>query len=356
MNNGFLDLHNLEFTRIIPEERHKFFTLFSLDIDFNPNIQNTDAFDALLLDSLGSQEAVTLAYEQIGAILTPVTTIKKIFAFQGKSQGGKTRLSNIITRLMPHDDTTILNSLSEISDDNFLTNPTRLVYVKEVGKNKLPAKQIAKLKAFADGSNLQEANAFKILLNTNYPIITGDNLSLEPALVNRLSVLPFPKAMDNVNPAVASFEDVHFEQEKTAIILKALRAFSKVLNNQNQFSSQFEPNICIEDDGQQISHSLSDTERQNFFDAVKSLEDNTQLKLTQLFNEMFQITDDINPEMTIGLILQAVNRTLPDTLKDLASSGKRLTQHCGERLKKTRNNRGEVCYNLKFTNLSLNNN
>ena len=348
MNNGFLDVYSFEFTSIKPEERHKFFTLFSLDIDFKHKAQNPNAFDALLWDSLGSQEAVNLAYEQIGAIITPVTTIKKIFAFQGKSQGGKTRISNIITRLMPHDDTTTLNSLSEISDDNFLTNPTRLVYVKEMGKNKMTAKQIAKLKSFADGSCLPEATSFKILLNTNYPIVTGDNSSLEPALVNRLSVLPFQKVMDNIKPEVTSFEDVHFEQEKPAIVIKALRAFSSVLRNKNQFSAQFEPNSCIEDDDQKSVVTLSDTERQNFSDAVKNSDINTQIKLTQLFNEMLQLTEDVNPEMTTGLIFQAVNKVLHGALKDSASSGKRLNQHFGEKLKTSRNNRGETCYNLKL--------
>ncbi len=348
MNNGFFDVYSREFTSIKPEERHNFFTLFSLDIDFKPNFENPDAFDALLWDSLGSQEAVKLAYEQIGAILTPITTIKKIFAFQGKSQGGKTRISNIITRLMSHDDTTTLNSLSEISDDNFLTNPTRLVYVKEVGKNRMTAKQIAKLKSFADGSCLPEATSFKILLNTNYPIVTGDNSSLEPALVYRLSVLPFPKKMDNTNPLVASFEDVYFEKEKTAIVLKALLAFSGVLQNKNQFSAQFEPNSCIEDDNQKSVATLSDTERQNFSDAVKNSGINTQKKLTQLFNETLQLTENVNPEMTTGLIFQAVNKVLPDALKDCASSGKRLNQHFGEKLKTDRNNRGETCYNLKL--------
>lgn len=349
MNNGFLDVLALEFTPVSPEQRHKFFALFSLDIDFNPTMQNPNAFDALLLDSLGSQEAVDLAYEQIGAILTPVTSIKKIFAFQGKSQGGKTRLSNIITQLMPADDTKILNSLSEISEDKSLDSPVRLVYVKEVGKNKLSAKQIVKLKAFADGSNLREANSFKILLNTNYPIITGDNFSLEPALVNRLSVLPFPKAMDNVNPAVASFEDVYFENEKPAIILKALLAFSKVLNNKNQFSSQFEPNVCVEDDGQQIPFSLSDSDRQNISDALQTLENRTQPSLSSLFDQIFLVTENVNPDMTTNSIFLAINQTFPNALKNLASTGKLLSHHFGTKLKTDRNSKGETCYNLAFS-------
>lgn len=356
MNNGFLDLHTLEFTNVAPENRQKFFTLFSLDIDFKPTIQNPDAFDALLYDSLGSPEAVSLAYEQIGAILTPVTTIKKIFAFQGKSQGGKTRLSNIITRLMQSDDTKFLNSLSEISDDKQIDNQldtlVRLVYIKEVGKNKLPAKQIVKLKAFADGSDLRDANAFKILLNTNYPIVTGDNLSLEPALANRLSVLPFPKSMDNVDPAVASFEDVYFEKEKPDIILKALLAFSNVLKNKNNFSFNFEPNVCIEDYGQQIPSYLSDTERQNFSNVFQTLKNNAQPKISQLLDEYFQTVENVNPEITTNVIFQAINKILPNALKDSASTGKRLSQHFGEKLKTSRNNQGETCYNLAFTNLS----
>ena len=211
---------------------------------------------------------------------------------------------------MPADDTKILNSLSEISEDKFLDTPVRLVYVKEVGKNKLSAKQIVKLKAFADGSNLREAISFKILLNTNYPIITGDNFSLEPALVNRLSVLPFPKAMDNVNPAVASFEDVYFENEKPAIIIKALLAFSKVLINKNQFSSQFEPNGCVEDDGQQIPFSISDSEKQNLSDALQALENRAQPSLSSLFDQIFLVTENVNPDMTTNSIFLAINQAL----------------------------------------------
>ena len=72
MRNGFLDVPSWKFTFISSKERHKFFSLFSLDIDFTQGVENPDAFDALLWDSLGSEEAVTLAYEQIGAILAPV--------------------------------------------------------------------------------------------------------------------------------------------------------------------------------------------------------------------------------------------------------------------------------------------
>ena len=71
---------------------------------------------------------------------------------------------------------------------------------------------------------------------------------------------------------------------------------------------------------------------------------------------MFQLTENINPDMPIGLILQAVNSALPGALKDANSGGKRLKQHFDEKLKKTRNNRSEICYNLKFTNLILNQN
>lgn len=348
MNNGFLDVYSWNFTPVKPEERHNFFTLFSLDIDFNSTIKNPDAFDSLLLDSLDTQEAVKLAYEQIGAILTPVNTIKKIFAFQGRSQGGKTRLSNIITRLMPPDDTITLNSLSEISDDNFLTNPIRLIYVKEVGKNKLPAKQIVKLKSFADGSCLPEATSFKILLNTNYAIITGDNSALEPALAHRLSVLPFPKLMYNTNPLVASFEDISFEKEKPYIILKSLKAFSNVLNNKNQFSAYFDPNSCIEDNEQQISSSLSDTDSQNFADTLQTFKNSAQSKLSQLFDENFRIVENIDLNMTTNAIFKAVNEIFPGSLKNPASTGRLLSKYFNEKLKTTRNHQGETCYNLEL--------
>ena len=55
--------------------------------------------------------------------------------------------------------------------------------------------------------------------------------------------------------------------------------------------------------------------------------------------------------MTTSSIFQAVNRTLPNALKDAASTGKRFNQHFGEKLKSERNNLGETCYNLELKSL-----
>ena len=83
-------------------------------------------------------------------------------------------------------------------------------------------------------------------MNTNYPIYNDEEGSIEPALRNRLSTLPFPRPMKNSDPDVSCFEDVHFENEKLGIIIWALDAFSHVLNNNNRFYKEFEPNIYVD--------------------------------------------------------------------------------------------------------------
>ena len=354
--NGFLELQTSRFYHLDTSKRKNYFTLFSFDVNLDCNENGFTAypyaFDALLHASFDSDDIVQLAYEYIGAMLTPITTLKKVFAFQGKSQGGKTRLSNIITRLLPPEDTLILSNLSEISNDRLTSSPIRILYIQELGKNKLPAKQIAKLKAFADGSHLPGASSFKILLNTNYPIRTGDNNTLEPALANRLAILPFPKAMDNSDPIVAAFEDLHLEKEKSAIIVKALMDFRKVMLNNNQFSTACPINACVEEDDFQTSQYLSDTEREKFIAKATETPAPNNFKLKQLLDEMFLLTNSANPVMTPEHIMALINDTIPDALKDAASTGKILNRHFGDKLQPKRIC-GNTCYNLMYNPKTL---
>lgn len=347
LQGGYIDILSMEIRRIPPEERPVYFATHSIDVSYDVEFANPDVFDKLLADALGNnEEAIQLMYEQIGAILTPISTLKKVFVFQGVSNGGKTRIVNIITRLMQPEDTLLLDSLTQISGDNLIRTPIRLIHVKELGKNKIPAKQIAKLKAFADGSSLPAASSFKIVMTTNYAISTDDNGIIEPALKNRLSVIPFSKAMDNSDPDVSCFEDIYFEREKPHIILKALYYFSKVLKNNNKFSVIFEPNTYIE--GTTDSQILSE---QNIAEKIDSLKipPNRRVQFHQTIQHIFSTTegDVINPDMNVKKIIDIVNQIFPNEFKDEASAGKRLREIFGEKLKHERID-GKTCYNLVF--------
>lgn len=121
-----------------------------------------------------------------------------------------------------------------------------------------------------------------------------------------------------------------------------------MLINKNQFSSQFEPNCCVEDNGLQISFSISDSYRQNLSDALQTLENRAQPSLSSLFDQIFLVTENVNPDMTTNSIFLAINQIFPHALKNLASTGKLLSHHFGIKLKTDRNNKGKTCYNLAF--------
>ena len=264
--------------------------MFSFDIDYKEHYQQPEIFSALLFDALnGDQEAFSLAYEQIGAIFTPTSTLKKIFLFKGVSNAGKTRIVNIIAKCMQEDDTLVLNNLSELTKDKLDSSPFRIILIKGLSKNKLHAKQIATLKAFSEGS--VDTAFTKILMSTNYPIYTDEDGMIEPALKNRLSTLPFPRPMRNSNPDVSCFEEVHFENEKLGIIIWALGAFSYVLNDKNKFYKEFEPNSCVNaENKQEIS---PEEESQPYANAPT-----TPTTTDEILELLFKIVNKVNAEMT----------------------------------------------------------
>ena len=182
--NGYFDVKTGKFYPVDTENHNQYFNTYSIEIKFKQNALLPKVFNKMLRDMLGdNDDAVRLAYEQIGAMLTPIPILKKIIVFQGKSQGGKTRLSNIIQNLFTPDDIYPLDAISQMTTDKLARSsetPISLIYVKELGKNKLASEQIRSLKAFADGSNRLGGNP-KILLNTNYAIYTGKE-TIEPAL------------------------------------------------------------------------------------------------------------------------------------------------------------------------------
>lgn len=64
-------------------------------------------------------------------------------------------------------------------------------------------------------------------------------------------------------------------------------------------------------------------------------------------NELFELTDEINPNMTTKNILKTINHRIPNEFKDEASAGRRIHKIFGNKIKSDRIN-GETCYNLKL--------
>ena len=297
--NGILDICTNSFLPSVPAQR---FNRFAMELDYPKEHKEPAAFDAFLDDIFENAEWKNLCYQIIGALLSPVATLKRIYVFQGVSNAGKTRLSNIIMRMMDETDVTEFNTLSDIttSDKDTQLHHTRLVNIKEASKKKIAAKQISCLKGYADGGS--SAAKFKILVATNYMLTTGDDGELESALRNRFIVLPFANAMTNEDPRVASFEDCYFEQEKPYIVRKALEAFSEVLRNDGRFCCEPEINKYIAD----VDDGITGGESASKQDAMSTVE------------KYFDVGDTLNLQLSGQEILERLKEADPANFREMS--------------------------------------
>lgn len=345
--NGYFDIMKKQFYSI--QNENKVFNKFSMLYGFDPQAPNPDAFDAVLYDMFGGNESLrALAYEMIGAMISPVSTLKRIYVFQGVSHGGKTRLSNIILRLIDEADVYSSNTVGDITDEEFVkkSHSCRLVYIKDCGRNKLKDKQISYLKSFADGGRLSNSAVFKILICTNYKIVTGDEDFLEPALKNRFQTLQFPKAMDNVDEKVLFFEEHYFEKEKAGIVKKALEAFHNVMVNGGRFSYDFPINECVE--ATNVDEQLTEAEKTRVEMELRQERKIYENKIEQVVNKLFIFTGE-KCGLSAQAVFQTMNKCLPDEVKDTASMGRKMSQTFNGKLKTHRTFEG-IFYNLQYRN------
>lgn len=345
--NGYFDIIAKDFDPVRRE--NKVFNKFSILYGFNPKAPNPDAFDAVLYDMFdGNESLMALAYEMIGAMISPVSTLKRIYVFQGVSHGGKTRLSNILLRLIDENDVYSFNTVSDITNEEFVkkSHSCRLVYIKDCSRHKLKDKQISYLKSFADGGRLSNSAVFKILICTNYKIVTGDDDFLEPALKNRFQTLQFPKPMDNTDEKVMFFEEHFFEQEKAGIVKKALEAFHNVMVNGGRFSYDFPINECVE--ATNAEEQLTKAEKSRVETELQQERKVAENKIEQVVNKLFIFTGE-KCELSAQEVFQTLNRCLPNEIKDSASMGRKMTQIFNGKFKTNRKSDGTF-YNLQYRN------
>lgn len=245
--NGIYNFMRDEFRPI--DNSVNIFTQFSLPSNYLDNFTEPVAFNAMLTDIFDDDnDKIQLLYEVFGAILANKNTLKKIFLFQGVSNGGKTRLAEILLRCIDFDDHADFNTISDITNDSLQKDAQnlKLVYLKDISNRKLGSNQISYLKSYADGGNGDSATSFKILAAANGAITSESDGSISPALRNRLLVVPFAKPMDNSDPQVAAFEDMYLTEELPHIVRKALQAFGEVLRRGGKFIHEYELNAVLD--------------------------------------------------------------------------------------------------------------
>ena len=300
----------------------KIFNDVLISMNWNQTGEEVPVFDALLADIFdGDESKINLAYEFIGAMLSTVPTLKKIFILQGVSQAGKSRLARIICALFDEGEVVFLDKLSEINQEYVQKNLSncRLIYIDEASDKKILPAQASSLKVIANG-----CRRAKIIIGTNHALYTGDNGFVEPALLNRFAVLPFEKPMENTDPNVSAFEDVFFEKEKNSIIKKSLLRFRNMLAR-GFFCKEFPLNDVI---------------------TVEKTIDEKDEQLRNFLFGNYEITSAIMPETTADSIAAQVNRVLRGVVKNNASLGKKLSEIYGDKLQSQHLSRG-MSYNLR---------
>ena len=345
--NGIFNVESSKFIPLSNEDIRNYFTNFSFNSEYPYNAPAPIVFDKLLDDMLDNNErAKQLVYEQIGAIICHNPTLKTFFLYQGASNGGKTRLANIISKLLPQGDVCVLDDISGITDNNITAYPRRLIHVKELKERKLSGKQLSTLKSHSDGSDLSSNTSFKILLSTNYAIKTGDNGYVDEGIVNRISVIPFPRAMKNSDPDVSSFEDYYLENEKNGIILMALNAFSRVIKNGNRFSFNFPLNQYVINSTPASSTSLkTNTDHDELAQSILQ-HINPRMTPCDFIKKHFRVSSNDNPNMTAQFIMDFINKIQPGTLKNTNSLGGFLPKIFGDELIPNKKHR-PITYNLE---------
>lgn len=300
----------------------KIFNDVSILMNWSQTEEETPMFDALLADIFEDDESkINLTYEFIGAMLSTVPTLKKIFILQGVSQAGKSRLARIICALFDEGEVVFLDKLSDINQEYVQKNliNCRMIYIDEASDKKILPAQASALKVIANG-----CRRAKILIGTNHALYTGENGFVEPALRNRFAVLPFEKPMANTDPNVSAFEDVFFEEEKNAIIKKSLLRFQGMLARKS-FCKDFPLNEVI---------------------TVEKAFDERDEQLQKILFENYELTSAIIPETTAQSISTQVNLISPGLINDNHVLGKKLGKIYGGQLQSQHLSKG-MSYNLR---------
>ena len=343
LKNGFYDLHENKF---VPKTdcKKRIFNKTSLPINFLSTDTEPEYFNRFLKCILG-EENIRGMYEFMGAMFSGIPLIKKIFVMQGVSNGGKSRLAKIIARCFYQCDVVELEKLTDLKDDINLDRAL-LVYIDELSDKKLNPSQVSKLKQLSNGNK-----QVKLIVTTNHPVTSESDGSIDNALLNRLAVIAFSEIMDNSDADIAAYEDVHWESESDAVVSKSLKEFNQVLARSQsisnlEFSCTYKLNGCVEKKvfPNELDSSIDSKSVQEILQkqAMRPMPCNN----TEIINQLVEIIDTINPEMTSTNLLSLFNQ-LEFKPKDVCNLGKLLKTCFGDKLRIARK-KGKVCYNLKY--------
>lgn len=229
-----------------------FFVRTCLPYDYELSSNEPTEFNNLLSKMFRDDpNKIQLAYQIIGAIISPIKDLKHIFILQGKKSTGKSTLSDFIKALLGNEKICTGLGLNHLVNEDFKRKlySYRLVYIDETADLPISPKQMEALKTFSRGSNAPDSVPFKILICTNYKITTEGtkNIGIDSTLKSRIVVLPCSVELsDRTYIKNYTKSGGQFEKERGLIAKKALTLFHKYYENDYSFVGDFKINECIE--------------------------------------------------------------------------------------------------------------
>ena len=238
--NGYYDFEENMFDET---DTKPYFHICSMPCNFELSAPEPVIFETMINQIFdGDETKIELLYQIIGAIISNIP-LKNIYVFQGKSHGGKSTISEIISRLFFEDEIKPLGSMNELeSKAKSFEARIKLLSIDDAPSDRWDSSTISYLKTRSRGINRKNETNFKILLSTNYPIKFKTENGRDESMENRIVVLPFEKDMlaasknlsDNerqLSEEIKNYFYRHFENEKQGIVKKALLIFIKLRKN-----------------------------------------------------------------------------------------------------------------------------
>lgn len=346
------------------------FNRFIIPYDMpNPFPNRPIHFDELLKKIFNNDERkIKTLYRIIALILIPESNAwrKGIFIFQGISNSGKTTLANIIKSLIcdNNDDTDSFGvyegDLSSESLNHIKTNHRqyRLWFIDETNGKSLDKTLISNIKKICQGQQSNHTSPVKLLITTNEPIFLSKSSTYPESLRQRTIVLSFD---NNNGKDVYSYMKHDLVSERMAIIFTAFQVLMAT-NNECELDEPCTINECIEgNDDDSLNNFIANlppsiSSHIPYF-VKKSPNEIKKERLYIIIDRYFELTPQLNPEMTAEHLKSFIDKIDPTLVKDTNNLGKILKSYYSSKgleflSGRTSGSHGKICYNLQLKDLT----
>ena len=351
--NGYYDLREGKFYRTTTID---YFHLFCLPYDYDDNAGKPEIFDNMLANMFNSDDRkIELSYQIIGAILSDVTRLKSLFVFKGVPHGGKSTLGDLMASFLAENTVESFPNMDSIEKTKIkpYERNRKLLYIDDAPDKVWSSSTVSYLKSRSRGLSGTNAIVFKILFCTNYAISCNTEED-KKSLQARLVILPFDNDMKefNKNHDTSTIQQMircHFEDERQAIVKKALEKFKIVLDRDGEFTELYDDmSNAIRISSSQVTsrsnstvnsyHVPENTTRQTISDKNEDL--------CNLIRQNYERTEDPESFTTATEIWDFITENMPNTSGRVEDVGKVVKAVFGKDYTTNRRKNGKICYKI----------